>query len=140
MCSGAKLHWGITGRSQLLQACVSGLGVGTRTSWRPPAVSPVRGRPRAHRLAKIARIEQSWPSSHLPTAHGETRWMWEGAYRKKKRHPDPRPTSRYVRGSRLTRWQPMASTSIALTPLLELYYTLPKDCTQYRKWRQYINY
>ena len=36
-----------------------------------------------------------------------------------------------LRGSRLTRWQPMASTSIALTPLLELYYTLPKDCTQH---------
>ena len=65
LCCGSQLGTDITGRGRLLQACVSGPRAGMPTSWRPPAVSPVRGRPRAHRLAKIARIEQSWPALEL---------------------------------------------------------------------------
>ena len=42
------------------------------------------------------------PRAHLSAAHGETGRMREGAYRKKKkRNPDPRPTSPYAEaGSR----------------------------------------
>ena len=35
-----------------------------------------------------------------------------------------------LRGSRPMRWQQRVRHSIVLTPLLELYYILPKDCTQ----------